>query len=252
MPSSTRKKKNQQNKILFIFLSTFFVSLITLIYIATAFTPKIDIDVNHSTSLEQNIPQDVDYVAEAEYKSIDSRLRDIQMDDKAIDTVTETTSDIIANLKKMKEEAIAKQIKNDEIDENLEVRNNKINNKNNLLEVQTKDEQPIKLDSPKLAVPKLATPQYPSKQEANQTQSTIKAQQYTKMTKVYVGKYADFNQAAIVQEALVKSSLVSSPFIKNLNGYYVIQVGSFSNQEAAQNVAELLISNGYAAKMILE
>ena len=78
-----------------IFLSTFFVSLITLIYIATAFTPKIDIDVNHSTSLEQNIPQDVDYVTEAEYKSIDSRLKDIQMDDKAISTVTETTSDIL-------------------------------------------------------------------------------------------------------------------------------------------------------------
>ena len=251
MPSSTRKKKNQQNKVLFIFLSTFFVSLITLIYIATVFTPKIDIDVNPSNSIEQNIPQDVDYVAEAEYKSIDSRLKDIQMDDKALDTVTETTSDIIANLKKMKEEAIAKQMRNDEIEEDSVGENDKINEKNNLLKVQTKDEI-AKIDAPKLAEPKLAFPQYVSKQEVAQNQPTIKPQEYTKMTKVYVGKYADFEQAAIVQEALVKSSLVSSPFIKNLNGYYVIQVGSFSNQEAAQNVAELLISNGYAAKMILE
>lgn len=251
MPSSARKKKNQQNKVLFIFLSTFFVSLITLIYLATAFTPKIDIDVNPSNSLEQNIPQDIDYVAEAEYKSIDSRLKELQLDDKNLEPATETTSDIIANLKKMKEEAIAKQLRNEEIEEKIPAQISDIKeNKINILEVKQKDE--IEIEKPQLAAPKLATPPSQQRQLITQPQQTIKPQQYTKMTKVYVGKYADFEQAAIVQDALVKSSLVSAPFIKNLNGYYVIQVGSFSNQEAAQNVAELLISNGYAAKMILE
>ena len=245
MPSSTRKKKTQQNKILFIFLSTFFVSLVTLIYLATAFTPKIDIDVEPANTLEQSIPSDDDnLIAEAEYKSIDSRLKDIQRDDQLeSEDSLDTTSDIIANLKKMKEEAIAKQMREDEKNPAVE---------DDIQVFKSKEDAHIKLDAPRLA-----TPQHPKSQITTQTpiqdsSSQSNMQTITKMTKVYVGKYADFDKAAAVQDSLVKSSLVSSPFIKNLNGYYVIQVGSFSNQEAAQNVAELLISNGYAAKMILE
>ena len=109
MPSSDRKKKSQQNKLLFIFLSTFFITLVTLIYLATALTPKIDIEVSDEQPTSQSIPQEEDeeIVAEVEYKSIDSRLKDIQMDDKS----EETVSDIVSNLKKMKEEAIAKQMR---------------------------------------------------------------------------------------------------------------------------------------------
>ncbi len=240
MPSSDRKKKSQQNKLVFIFLSTFFITLITLIYLATAFTPKIDIEVNDTQAQAEQIPQDDEnMVAEVEYKSIDSRLKDIQLDDKyLIQTDQQETSDIIANLKKMKEEAIAKQIKNEDAP-----------SAESIGEIQAPSFDVIKLEPPKLA-----TPQYSTQQKTLSVSQPVKkvSTTTTKMTKVYVGKYADFEQAALVQDALVKSSLVSAPFIKNLNGYYVVQVGSFSNMEAAQNVAELLISNGYSAKMVLE
>lgn len=237
MPASSRKKKTQQNKLLFIFLSTFFITLITLIYLATAFTPKIDIEISDEKQIEQQIPtDDENMVAEVEYKSIDSRLKDIQLDDKYTQA-EHTTSDIVENLKKMKEETIAKQMKIADSAQN---------------EFSTSSIQQNQ-DYIKLDMPKLATPQHPKSYVETQTQAIKKTvQPPTKLTKVYVGSYREFDQAAIVQESLVKSSLVSSPFIKNLNGYYVIQVGSFSNQEAAQNVAELLISNGYSAKMVLE
>lgn len=236
MPASARKKKTQQNKLMFIFLSTFFITLITLIYLATAFTPKIDIEISDTNRAEQAIPSDEEMVAEVEYKSIDSRLKDIQMDDKFQNEESFST-DIVENLKKMKEEAIAKQMKSVQI----------VNTETD--HIQLKPNEEIKLD-----LPKLATPNHPKSYTTQQSQP-IKKQTpapQTKLTKVYVGKYAEFEQAALVQESLVKSSLVSAPFIKNLNGYYVIQVGSFSNMEAAQNVAELLISNGYSAKMVLE
>lgn len=240
MPSSDRKKKSQQNKLLFIFLSTFFITLISLIYLATAFTPKIDIEVNETQPQSEQIPQDEEnMVAEVEYKSIDSRLKDIQMDDKYLNSPeSQETSDIVANLKKMKEETIAKQMKNEDgISDNM------------VGDIPTPSFDVIKLNPPKLA-----TPQYSNQQKNFSVSQPVKkvSTTATKMTKVYVGKYADFEQAALVQDALVKSSLVSAPFIKNLNGYYVVQVGSFSNMEAAQNVAELLISNGYSAKMVLE
>lgn len=238
MPSSVRKKKTQQNKLLFIFLSTFFITLITLIYLATAFTPKIDIEVADSAQQENQIPKDEEMIAEVEYKSVDSRLKDIQIDDKYTPPAETSTSDIMENLKKMKEETIAKQLKEKE----AEIEDRPL--------INLPDKNVIKIEAPKLA-----TPEY-KKQEQTQSisipQKTQIKQTTTKMTKVYVGKYNDFDQAAAVQDALVKSSLVSSPFIKNMNGYYVIQVGSFLNMEAAQNVAELLISNGYSAKMVLE
>lgn len=240
MPSSDRKKKSQQNKLLFIFLSTFFITLISLIYLATAFTPKIDIEVNETQPQSEQIPQDEEnMVAEVEYKSIDSRLKDIQMDDKYLNSPeSQETSDIVANLKKMKEETIAKQMKNED----------------GISDEMVGDIQTPSFDVIKLNPPKLATPQYSNQQKNFSVSQPVKkvSTTATKMTKVYVGKYADFEQAALVQDALVKSSLVSAPFIKNLNGYYVVQVGSFSNMEAAQNVAELLISNGYSAKMVLE
>ena len=138
----------------------------------------------------------------------------------------------------MKEETIAKQMKNEDgISDNM------------VGDIPTPSFDVIKLNPPKLA-----TPQYSNQQKNFSVSQPVKkvSTTATKMTKVYVGKYADFEQAALVQDALVKSSLVSAPFIKNLNGYYVVQVGSFSNMEAAQNVAELLISNGYSAKMVLE
>ena len=229
-----------QNKLLFIFLSTFFITLISLIYLATAFTPKIDIEVNETQHQSEQIPQDEEnMVAEVEYKSIDSRLKDIQMDDKYLNSPeSQETSDIVANLKKMKEETIAKQMKNED----------------GISDEMVGDIQTPSFDVIKLNPPKLATPQYSNQQKNFSVSQPVKkvSTTATKMTKVYVGKYADFEQAALVQDALVKSSLVSAPFIKNLNGYYVVQVGSFSNMEAAQNVAELLISNGYSAKMVLE
>lgn len=238
MPASARKKKSQQNKLVFIFLSTFFITLITLIYLATAFTPKIDIEVNDTQTAEEQLSTEEEkMIAEVEYKSIDSRLKDIQMDDKYLKNTQTENTDIVENLKRMKEEAIAKQMKN-----------------NDYTNEEPEQIERHSLDVIKLAPPQLATPQYTKKQETTSTVSQPKKTTTTtpKMTKVYVGKYAEFDQAATVQEALVKSSLVSAPFIKNLNGYYVIQVGSFANMEAAQNVAELLISNGYAAKMVLE
>lgn len=224
MPSIDKKKKTQQNKILYIFLTAFFVTLVTLIYLATAFTPDIDVDVvsDNETSVSDDNRQD-----------IDSRLKDIQQDELAPrTTASESSSDIIEHLKRMKEEAISKQMNEDEIE--LQRDN----------EVQK---------APSVQKPGLAAPEYTRKtQQTAQTQQAPAKTAPAKMAKVYVGRYSDFDQAIKVQDALIQNSLASSPFIKNLGGYYVIQVGSYANTQTAQNIAENLITNGYSARMVLE
>lgn len=230
MPSIDRKKKTRQNKLLYIFLLTFFVSLVTMIYLATALTPDIDVDVN--TDNESS-------VSEISHQEIDSRLKDIQQDDQNTTTtgrieIEDETSDLLSNLKKMKEETIAKQLDKEES-----------------IEIQD-DEDPMKPITI-TQKPKLASPEY-TRQKSQTTESKTQTKQATttKMAKVYVGRYTDFEQAIKVQNALINASLASSPFIKNLGGYYVIQVGSFANHQTAQNIAENLITNGYSARMVLE
>ncbi|MBQ2870266.1 hypothetical protein IJE86_01040 [bacterium] len=228
MPSVDNKKKSQQNKLLYIFLTTFFATLLILVYLATALTPNIDVDVpseESQTTTSDTVHQD-----------IDSRLKDIQQDDLAPTegriSDESSNSDLFEQLKKMKEEAIAKQIDNEEI------------------EIQN-DEDPMIPEQ--IAKPKLASPEYKRESDVKaQSQPPVKVQKSTKMAKVYVGKYTDFDQAIKVQDALIKSGLATSPFIKNLGNYYVIQVGSFVNHQTAQNIAENLIENGYSARMLLE
>jgi len=227
MPSIDKKKKTQQNKILYIFLTAFFVTLVTLIYLATAFTPDIDVDVNSDNETS---------ISDVDRQDIDSRLKEIQQDE-LIGTRSgenESSSDIIQQLKRMKEEAISKQMNEDEI--------------------ELQNDEPAQ-SAPATPKPSLASPEYTRKAQTQAPAQTQTAQQKAapaKMAKVYVGRYSDFDQAIKVQDALIQSSLASSPFIKNLGGYYVIQVGSYANMQTAQNIAENLITNGYSARMVLE
>ena len=210
MPSIENKKKTQQNKLLYIFLSAFFVSLVVIIYLATAFTPEIDVDVNSKNEY-----------AESRDADVDDSLRELQQEEriKVQGEEAESSSDLVEQLKKLKEEALSRQEKQDEAE----------------LEKVQYEQAP---ETPKLEP---ANPSY-NRQGASSV----------KMAKVYVGRYSTFDEAIKVQDALVQSSLVSSPFIKNMGTYYVIQAGSFANQNTAQNIAENLIQNGYSARMVLE
>lgn len=228
MTAKDSKKKSQQNKALYIFLTTFFITLIVTIYIATAFTPNIDVDVN-TTSNETT--------SQNEKKDIDSRLKDLQEDEYTINqqqNETESSSEIIEHLKKMKEEAIAKQLKKDELELEDEIIEENPSPKTNNAQ-----------SAPSAPKPELASPTY-TRQNLNQPHAP------TKMAKVYVGRYSTFDDALAIQNKLIIEGLASAPFIKNLGGYYVVQIGSYANHQTAQNIAENIIENGYSARMVLE
>ena len=68
--------------------------------------------------------------------------------------------------------------------------------------------------------------------------------------KVVVGSYSTMDQAKVAQTALQDSALGVSPFIKNINGTYTLQVGSFSSEEKAQSLANELLRNNFPARII--
>lgn len=70
-----------------------------------------------------------------------------------------------------------------------------------------------------------------------------------KVAKIFIGKYSTIDQAISMQNRIIESGLSVSPFIKDLGGYYTIQIGSFINIDGAKNIQKELIDQGFAARI---
>lgn len=73
-----------------------------------------------------------------------------------------------------------------------------------------------------------------------------------KISKVYIGQFSDMQKAVEMQANLFASGLDINPIIKEVNGYYTIQAGAFSNPEAAKGFVETLNNAGFSAKIVRE
>lgn len=69
--------------------------------------------------------------------------------------------------------------------------------------------------------------------------------------KVVIGDFASRENAQLELER-IKSQFTATPFIKNVNGRYTLQVGSFKTQATANAFVSSLVSQGYNARIIEE
>jgi len=72
------------------------------------------------------------------------------------------------------------------------------------------------------------------------------------MAKVVLGSYATPMQARLVSDTLIEMDLNVAPFIKEKNGRYILQVGSFSDPAKAQGLVQELKSKSFDAKVVYE
>lgn len=70
--------------------------------------------------------------------------------------------------------------------------------------------------------------------------------------KVVLGSYATPMQARLISDTLIEMDLNVAPFIKEKNGRYILQVGSFSDAGKADGLVQELKSKGFDAKTIYE
>ena len=68
--------------------------------------------------------------------------------------------------------------------------------------------------------------------------------------KVVVGSYSSIDQAKVAQSILQEAGLGVTPFVKNIQGSYTLQVGSFSSEQKAQSLANELLKNNFPARII--
>lgn len=219
-----QSKKVKQTWVLFIV--TFLVSLIVITYFIKSMSPDVDVEIGGEDVQnieEQSSESDVK-------KAIDDRLRWIQMEDNmpGVSKREDGTSEEIDY------EHDAKESKTVNSDKKQSSASNANNNELAPIEyVNEPEPQHQELNPPVPAVPKPAVEQF-------------------KMSKVFVGSYPTIEQAIQAQNQLMSTTVSVSPFVKEVNGVYVLQAGSYADAGKAEAVAREINSLGFHARVVKE
>ncbi|MBO5948017.1 SPOR domain-containing protein [bacterium] len=149
---------------------------------------------------------------DVEKGSVDERLRWIQFEDNMPGVSTRFTE----------ETENTQKTKNDNV-----IVYDEENNENNEIE---------KLEEVQEVKPLIATP-VPS---------------INKISKVYVGQFSNIEQAIAMQNKLTDAGLDLAPFVKRIDNYYVVQIGSYASKEKAQAVVLQVQGAGFPAQLVNE
>lgn len=217
-----QSKKVKQTWVLFIV--TFLVSLIVITYFIKSMSPDVDVEIGGEDIQnveEQSSESDVK-------KAIDDRLRWIQMEDNmpGVSKREDGTS----------EEIDYEHSPKDSKAESQDKKKTEATNGNELAPIEYVNEpepQQQELNPPVPAAPKPAVEQF-------------------KMSKVFVGSYPTIEQAIQAQNQLMSTTVSVSPFVKEVNGVYVLQAGSYADAGKAEAVAREINSLGFHARVVKE
>ncbi len=232
-------KNPHQNFVLFI--SAFFILLLAFLGMAKIMSPDVDIAIGDEP--------EVTYEQEGIVRgNVDNRLKHIQDEDNGIGASAESTlqpeldEKVVIPEKKQESEPL-------KVQEDLPVvlehtkpqeRHSAQNNENN---VQT---QPKKVEEFKTQ-DDLTRPNAAPVPPASLLSSAA-----PKTYKVYVGNYASAAQAEVAKGIISESNVGVNPFVKNVNGSYTLQAGSFSSSDKANSVANDLLKNNFPARVVAE
>lgn len=225
------KNKRTKKRLLMLFLTTFSAVLMMFLVIANLITPEIDIP-----ALDNDYDKMSDVRSSDFKKRIDSRLQQIKVDDDAPTRLVEKQDKTKEKPKKKEEDIIknffanAEKIKDDIIKLDF---SGEENAEPPVPESAPDEPEVIKLEQPKPKAPKVVEkPTTPPPPPAPYPPMQVKPKRY----KVLVGQFNSPEEARRLSETIAKSSGVK-PFIKNHNGRYCVQVGSYGEAQKAQNVA---------------
>ena len=220
--SYKRYKKNKDvtaQNILTVFTTTFLIMLVFFIGAARKITPNVDVSIGEDSAV------DAKESGLGVKGFIDNRLKAIQSED--------------SNIMTKKVEEARNKFEEDDEDEYFD----------NTLEEKVK--LPVK--KVKQEVKQVAQEVQQSQEQKTVAQPPKPVEiptAYNPVVKVVVGSYSSIDQAKVAQSILQESGLGVTPFIKNIQGTYTLQVGSFSSEAKAQSLANELLKHNYPARII--
>ena len=204
-------------------MSVFFVALFIILGFAKILSP--DVDVSISVNDETTVTQDEDDTAVT--SAIDERLRKLKMEDEG---KKEGEQEMFSP--ELDEKVVLPQQKRKTVGEiEAEKSDNKQVTVNDLNNAQDNNQSEHHEVAPKPVAP--------------MPEQIVNA-------KVVVGYYASEKQAEVAKSIIQDAGLGVTPLVKNLNGYYTLQVGSYSSREKAQQAANGLLKSNFPARVIVE
>ena len=229
-----KKVKKGPNKDLLIFVSVFFVGLVILLGFAKVLSPDVDVAItvdNEIAAMEE----------EARTAAIDERLRHLKMEDEGIEVDED-----------------AEKMFSPDLDEKVVLPNQR---KKTVGEIEAeKASKNLTTEDLAKASDSVNTFKPVSKEEAEEIVKEVKVQQpqtppaptpaKSTITRVVVGYYATEKQAEVAKSIIQDAGVGVTPIVKNIGGYYTLQVGSYSTKEAAQAAANNLLKANFPARIL--
>ena len=221
--SYKRYKKTKDvtaQNILTVFTTTFLIMLVFFIGAARRITPNVDVSIGEVSTVEGK-------ESGLGVKGfIDNRLRAIQSED------TNIMAKKVEEARNKIEEDVEDEYFDNTLDEKVKIPVKKVKQevKQVTQEVQQTHEHKTVTTTPPKPV------EIPTA--------------YNPVIKVVVGSYSSIDQAKVAQSILQEAGLGVTPFVKNIQGTYTLQVGSFSSEAKAQSLANELLKHNYPARII--
>lgn len=222
--SYKRYKKSKDvtaQNILTVFTTTFLIMLVFFIGAAKRITPNVDVSIGEDSAV------DAKESGLGVKGFIDNRLRAIQSED--------------TNVMAKKVEEARNKFEEDDEDEYFDKT------------LEEKVKIPVKKVKQEV---KQVTQEVQQSQQEHKAVTTVPPKPveiptaYNPVIKVVVGSYSSIDQAKVAQSILQESGLGVTPFVKNIQGTYTLQVGSFSSEAKAQSLANELLKHNYPARII--
>lgn len=245
-----------------IFVSAFFVLLLAFLGVAKVISPKVDLAIGDEPAPVVAVEQDNEVVVKG---TIDDRLRKIQDEDNsftgAIDSgfSYELDEKVVLPSKVAKNKETAKPVedsinfegKGDSlIPQSVKEQLNEIKAASGVSEPVAKTAQ--KVVSAPVPQQTQAIANSTMEKPAVKTPSAPIPVATTRAYKVYVGNYDSAAQAEVAKVIIAEAGLSLNAFVKNVNGTYTLQAGSFSSQDTAFALAEDLLKNNFPARVVAE
>ena len=229
-----RKSNKGASKDILVFVSVFAVGLIVLLGFAKVLSPNVDVAIsvdNEIAAMEE----------EARTAAIDERLRHLKMEDEGIEVDED-----------------AEKMFSPELDEKVVLPNQR---KKTVGEIEAeKASKNLTTEDLAKASDSVNTFKPVSKEEAEEIVKEVKVQQpqtppaptpaKSTITRVVVGYYATEKQAEVAKSIIQDAGVGVTPIVKNIGGYYTLQVGSYSTKEAAQAAANNLLKANFPARIL--
>lgn len=233
MPNSRKKSSENKNKdnskVIFVlsFILTFMLATGIIGICLNYFSPTVDVNIGQNDILP---PEEHEEISE-----LDDRLKWIQDEDNF---AQQPTSEKYLQKEK-------------------ELNNTNVNNKNEIKKENVKPKKNAEntVKNPKkteeIPYPENLQPPIPPVPTVTEIQNTINQSSYdTKTNKVYTGFYNSPEEAQAAKSRISQNFPDVQPFVKEVNGQYIVQAGSFTSRKKAVKLKEILNSQGYTARLL--